>query len=197
MKSMALMFPKNHNNPVSIVVGEWDKKEKGKSYIEVNYPNAYLPKKYFNFKQHKTQKEMTEEIQKNVKYIEEINKNKVIDTTYESEQSFFITFCKGINMTTILTPSVPIAVLDEDEKTLITVMAKTEIDIKDKKFELAYIDVTNDPTLNIAGGVVSLGYYCWRFEMKDCICINTNPLQIVAKSENIRRIHGRPCRRMN
>lgn len=192
-RTMMIMFPKNHNTLIKVVIGEWDG-TRGISCVELNRPNAYVEKQLRDIKTHKTKKSMIKRVEELVNEIQKENENLHFEESYESEETFFTSLFNKDKVDTILTPSVPIGIIEEDNKVLVTILAKTDLDIHDSDY--AYIDVTNDPTLNIAGGVVSLGYYNWRIELKDVKVVNKNPIQLAAKKENVKRQHGRPCRRV-
>ena len=63
------------------------------------------------------------------------------------------------------------------------------------KGDVVHIDISNDPTPLMAGSVVSLGYYCWRFTLLEPRVMKTNPFMIIGKSENLKYKLIRPCRR--
>lgn len=47
-------------------------------------------------------------------------------------------------------------------------------------------DFTNDPTIKVAGGVVSLGYYLFRISLNNCEITSYKPLIIKAKREELK-----------
>ena len=89
------------------------------------------------------------------------------------------------HMTTIILPTPQFIHYFEDcEDKLSEMCFPLEIeenDIVKEGDEVAgvYFDITNDPTPQRAGGVVSLGYYCLRFVYKYCKIKSFKPFTLV------------------
>lgn len=194
-KTQTYMFPKNHNNIIRMVAGIWDENiKKGESLIEHIFPNAYMPKKFTEVKLHDDKEKMLDAVRKHVNDIDAENNKNEYNKTFESETSFFISFYNGLEVDSVILPSCPINILEENDIIVMTLWCKIKKMRKDAA--VFYIDVTNDPTLNFAGGVVSLGYYDYRFRMHKARVINFNPFQIACKKENLRLRLNRPTRRV-
>lgn len=63
----------------------------------------------------------------------------------------------------------------------------------DKKFIIC-IDYTDDPATTSAGDFIGLGYYDLRFQFKDCVVLNYNPLTVVCKKEHTHFLINRGMR---
>lgn len=64
------------------------------------------------------------------------------------------------------------------------------------KINDACFDFTNDPTNNVAGGVVSLGYYVLRFEIRKGEVVSLNPLTFQCKEDDFKVLFTRPQRNL-
>lgn len=194
-RTVTLMFPPNHNDIINVVCGGFEPKTgKAQTFIEHNFPNAYLKRSYTDIAQHNTKEKMLEVIRELVNKLNGEIQNQKVKNHFESEETFFVSLMNYNNIESIKCPSVPINILEEGGLVAVTVLAKTKV--KNKKARVVYIDVTNDPTNNYAGAVVSLGYYCWRFELKNAKIVNQNPLIMICKAKDLRRQFNKPCRRV-
>lgn len=198
-RAIAMMFPKNHNDIIKNVVADWvPETQKGKVFIEHNYPNAYLPKRFSDFKMFDNKGEMINHCQNLIELVAAENQKQIKEESFETEETFFVTFKAGEQIHSTKCLSCPIYIMQEEDTTQIIVLSKDDLGIKPdkpKKIDFLYIDVTNDPTNAFSGGFVSLGYYNWRIELKDAVIINDDPITIVGMSIKFERKHNRPTRR--
>lgn len=190
------MFGKVHSEPVEIICFGWDdEKGYGNVLTELQIINAYIdPIQKDNITYH-NKEEAIKEFYDRIKNIQ-IRQSKQPKRTniFESEEIMVGTLYsyndKSANIIKI--PSCPVNVLVEDENVLLTIHGKSEIQMKEGK--VFYLDITDDPTNQQAGATISLGYYAWRFEMKDFKLVSENPIQLICSKKNFNRRFSRPTR---
>ena len=194
-RSNTFLFPKNHNAVIKVVHGVWDYEHKqGVSNVELNTMNAYIDQQYVDTKTFVCRQRFLKDIQERVNVLgTKLEQEKLPDRPFEPEKSYLMTIINEDKHETIKFPSVPINIVEDGDKCMIQIFGTAPIKIK--KGDVVHIDITNDPTPFIAGGIVSLGYYCWRFTLLEPEIKNTKPFVIFGKSENLKFKLIRPCRR--
>ena len=199
-RNMVMMLPKNHNQIIKLIVGVWDKKsKKGSVLTELNAPNAYIKKEINDVTMFNTIDDLNNEMQKRTQELMPslTDSPYTEDRHFESEETFLLTLLGENKQVTIKCKNQPINIIEEDDNVIITLFNDVgKLPFKDIKHIGFSVDVTNDPTPEFSGSVVSLGYYCWRFAMSDVTIKNTSPFVVVGKLKNFKNQFTRPTRRV-
>ena len=109
----------------------------------------------------------------------------------DASLSSILTFIKDDNPFTIIMPNCDFEILRDNENCVITIHFSID-DMKLGKYTNINYDITNDPCLPMAGGVISLGYHAIRMSAKDASLVNINPITIKCDYKNLTHHNARP-----
>lgn len=109
----------------------------------------------------------------------------------DASLSSILTFIKGNNPFTIIMPNCDFEILRDNESCVIIIHFTID-DMELGKYDNINYDITNDPCLPMAGGVISLGYHAIRMSAKDASLVNINPITIKCDYKNLTHHNARP-----
>jgi hypothetical protein len=195
-----LCFPRNHNSLLPIVIGVWDTANNiGTTSITYESNNAYEAPIEFNFNFFEDFNLFKKQIEEDVAYGMSEGA-KICDmlkaSDIESETTFLLSIYRNDKkeVMTVKCPSSPISISENKDDCIVTLFVQTGL--KNEKVDTIYIDVGNDPTQKAAGHSASLGYYNWRWSLRNVDIINDNPLVLRCKLEDKKAKVCRMCRRI-
>jgi hypothetical protein len=156
-----LIVPGNHSLGLTSVVAKWDGK-RGTVVREYADINAYIPFQRDNETAHATKDEMVAAYHALEQKCERMDGKR----GFQSEETYLLSFFShdGKVHTTIV-PNFDIAIMRNNK--VATLCVHGAITVPEWPIRCVYLDIANDPTAKWAGSPQSLGYYCWRVEMKE------------------------------
>jgi hypothetical protein len=197
-----VIVPQNHACGLMCVVAIWDG-IKGVVMRELSDVNAYVPFRKTDQSEHTTKESMVAEYHR----LEELSVSQRPDGKrgFQTEETYLLSFFSHDGRVhTVVVPNFDITIMRNSD--MATVCVHGAITVPDwPSVRCVYLDIANDPTAKWAGSPQSLGYYCWRIELKEPVITagyedKANPLQkaplfLTCKSDGFLNEFTRTCRR--